>query len=170
MKKVVQLYEAGLEEYPVRDVIGGNLAMAALIVAGTLACWFISPLFGIVYATLSVLVVYVVMRRLVCTRCHYFGKRCGTGWGVLAAMWFPRGRIEEFNTSPGVRLAPVVYGLMALLPLVAITVALLGGPNSSKLVVLGLLLALSFYSMGPGRRCTCSVCKMRLFCKGSAAK
>ena len=170
MKKVVQLYEAGLEEYPVRDVIAGNLAMTALIVAGTLACWFVSPLFGIAYAVLAVFMVYFVMRRLVCTRCHYFGKRCGTGWGVLAAMWFARGRIEEFNTSVGVRLAPVVYGLMALLPLVAITVALLGGPTSSKLVVLGLLLALSFYSMGPGRRRTCSVCKMRLFCKGSAAK
>ena len=170
MKKVVQLYEAGLEEYPVRDVIAGNLAMTALIVAGTLACWFISPLFGIAYAVLAVFMVYFVMRRLVCTRCHYFGKRCGTGWGVLAAMWFARGRIEEFNTSAGVRLAPVVYGLMALLPLVAIAVALMGGPTSSKLVVLGLLLALSFYSMGPGRRRTCSVCKMRLFCKGSAAK
>ena len=170
MKKVVQLYEAGLEEYPVRDVIAGNLAMTALIVAGTLACWFVSPLFGIAYAVLAVFMVYFVMRRLVCTHCHYFGKRCGTGWGVLAAMWFARGRIEEFNTSVGVRLAPVVYGLMALLPLVAITVALLGGPTSSKLLVLGLLLALSFYSMGPGRRRSCSVCKMRLFCKGSAAK
>ena len=170
MKKVVQLYEAGLEEYPVRDVIAGNLAMAALIAAGTLACWFISPPFGIAYAALSVVMVYVVMRRLVCTRCHYFGKRCGTGWGVLAAMWFTRGRIEQFNESAGARLAPVVYGLMALLPLIAITVALLGGATSSKLIVLGLLLALSFYSMGPGRRLSCSVCKMRLFCKGSAAK
>ncbi len=170
MKKVVQLYEAGLEEYPVRDVIAGNVAMAALVAAGTLACWFVSAPFGIGYAALSVVMVYGVMRRLVCTRCAYFGKRCGTGWGVLAAMWFARGRIEEFNASAGVRLAPVVYGLMALLPLVAIAVALLGGPTSSKLVVLGLLLALSFYSMGPGRRRSCSVCKMRLFCKGSAAK
>ena len=170
MKKVVQLYEAGLEEYPVRDVIAGNLAMAALIAAGTLACWFISPAFGIAYAALSVVKVYVVMRRLACKRCHYFGKRCGTGWGILAAMWFTRARVEEFNASAGVRLAPVVYGLMALLPLVTITFALLGGATTSKLLVLGLLLALSFYSMGPGRRRTCSACKMRLFCKGSAAK
>jgi len=170
MKKSVQLYDDGLDEYPLSDVVLGNLSMVVIIAAGTIACWLISPGFGVAYAITSMVMVYVVLRRLVCRNCHYFGKRCGTGWGLLAARWFSRGRIEDFNSSQGVRMAPLVYGLMMLVPLIALVVVMLGGPTTSAVILLAILLAMSFLSAGPGRRRACSVCKMRLFCKGSAAK
>jgi len=170
MSKPVQLCESGLESYPVRDAILCNAVMAALIAAGTIACWLLSPVLGGLYVTFSVLMVYVVLRRLVCTRCYYYGKRCGAGWGLLASKWFARGSMEEFNENAGTRIAPMVYGLVTLVPIIAITLLLVRGATTLHVVLLAVVLAIGFYSSGPGRKTSCSRCKMRLFCKGSMAK
>ena len=170
MKKSVQLYDAGLEEYPLRDVILSNIAFAALLAAGTIVCWLVSPAFGVAYLVVFAALTYGLLRRLTCTRCYYHGKRCGSGWGLLSAMCFSRRRMEEFNESPGVKLAPLVYGLMMLVPLIALAALIVQHATTTLLVLLAFLLAMAFYSSGPGRRRSCSVCKMRLFCKGSAAK
>ncbi|MBN1857376.1 MAG: hypothetical protein JW846_10555 [Dehalococcoidia bacterium] len=170
MKKAVRLYGAGVDRYPLRDVILSNAAMVALIVVGATACWLISPWFGIAYTLITVVMVYYVMRRLVCRNCHYFGQRCATGWGLLAAKWFTAGDIEDFNSSPGVKIAPIVYGLMVLVPLLALIVLMLDGSTTTRLMLLASLLVLALYTTVIGRRRSCSVCKMRLFCMGSAAK
>ncbi len=170
MKKSTQLYDAGLEEYPVPDVILSNLTFAAVLAVGTYACWLISPYLGVAYLVFFVVMVYGVLRRLICTRCHYYGKRCGIGWGLLAAVWFSRRSPEEYNESAGLKLAPFVYGLMVLVPLVSLAVLLLQDATSTLLVLVALLLAVAFYNLGPGRRRSCVVCKMRLFCRGGAAK
>ncbi len=170
MKKAVRLYDVGLDRYPLRDVILSNAAMVALIVVGATACWLISPWFGIAYAAITVVMVYYVMRRLVCRNCHYFGKRCATGWGLLPAQWLTGGDIQPFNRRPGVKIAPLVYGLMVLVPLLALIVLLLDSPTTTRLMLLVSLLALGLYNTVFGRRRSCSVCRMRLFCMGSAAK
>jgi len=144
--------------------------MAVLVGAGTIACWLISPVLGGLYLAFSLVMIYVVLRRLVCTRCYYYGKRCGAGWGRLAAVMFSRRRPEEFNENAGIRLAPAVYGLVMLLPLGALGVLLARGATTSLLVLLAVILGIGFYSAGPGRKRACAACKMRLFCKGSMAK
>jgi 4-hydroxybenzoate polyprenyltransferase len=170
MSNSVQLYDPGLEEYPLRGVILNNIVFASVLVAGTIACWLISPVFGIAYLVTFAVLVYGVMRRLTCTRCYYYGKRCGSGWGLLAARCFKRGNIEEFNQGAGVKIAPLVYGLMILVPLVALAVLAFQNVTTTLVVLVAFLLGMSFYSSGPGRRRVCSVCKMRTVCKGSAAK
>lgn len=170
MEKSVQLYDEGLEKYPLRDVILGNATFAALLAAGTASCWLISPVFGVAYLVVFAALTYGLLRRLTCTRCYYFGKRCGSGWGLLSSACFSRRPLEEFNESPGVKLAPLVYGLMMLVPLIALAVLISQHATTTLLVLLAFLLAMAFHSSGPGRRRSCSACKMRLFCKGSAAK
>lgn len=170
MSNAVQLYDAGVEEYPLRGVILNNIAFASVLVAGTIACWLISPVFGIVYLVTFAVLVYGVMRRITCTRCYYYGKRCGSGWGLLAARCFKRGNIEDFNQGPGAKLAPLVYGLMILVPLVALALLMAQGFTTTVVVLVAFLLGMAFYNSGPGRRRVCSVCKMRTVCPGSAAK
>jgi uncharacterized membrane protein len=166
----VQLYDAGVEEYPLRTVILNNVAFAAVLVAGTVACWLISPVFGVVYLVTFIVLVYGVLRRISCTRCYYYGKRCASGWGLLAARCFSRGNIEEFNKGLGTRFAPFVYGTMVLVPLVALAVLAIQGATTTVVVLVAFLLGMSFYNSGPGRRRVCSVCKMRTVCPSSAAK
>ena len=57
----------GLERYPCGTIITGNLAMALIIGLGTWACWLFHPLAGWLYLAYGIIMVYFVLRRLVCS-------------------------------------------------------------------------------------------------------
>ena len=168
MKDESKLYEQGAEEYPKSQILLGNLVMILWIALGTAACWFLYPLAGRIYLVVAVTLVFLVLRWLVCTNCYYYGKWCPIGWGKLAALLFKQGSIEKFSKSLGVKLAPVVYGLLSLVPLIFIIVALAKEFTAPKIIVLVLLLAVSYYSAVGNRKKSCSNCKMRTICPGAA--
>ena len=162
--------QTGLEKYPILRIIVGNLIMFLGIVVGTIAMWFVYPLLAGLYLVISVLVVYVVMRKLVCTNCYYYDKWCSMGWGKLAGLMFKKGNIEKFNMSIGVRLAPLVYATISFLPIIAVILLLVVAFDYYKLLILVVLLFFAVYSASIGRKTACTDCKMRLHCKGSTAK
>jgi hypothetical protein len=170
MQSKVIICGEGLEEYPRSIVIVGNLLMLGWIALGTLACYFFNHVAAWIFLAVALVLVFVVLRRLVCTNCYYYGKWCATGWGKLSALMFRQGDIEAFNDSIGVKLAPAIYGLLTLVPLVLGTIAAVRDFSIAKLIVLAALLLLGFYSGTIGRRKSCSRCKMSLYCSGSAVK
>jgi hypothetical protein len=170
MQSKAVICEEGLEEYPRWLVITGNLLMLVWIGLGTAACYFFNPVAAWIYLAAAPLLVFVVLRKLVCTNCYYYGKRCASGWGKLAALMFRSGDIERFNDSAGIKLAGGLYGLLTLVPLVLGTVAAVRDFSVVKVVVLVALLLIGFYSGTIGRRKSCAQCKMRKYCRGSLAK
>jgi hypothetical protein len=160
----------GREEYSRAAVVDANLAILLWIALGTDACYFFNHVVAWVYLGVALLLVFVVLRRLVCTNCYYYGKRCAAGWGKLSAMMFKQGDIEKFNESTGVKLAPVIYGSLTLVPLVLGTIATVQHFSVVKVIVLVALLLVGFYSGTVSRKRTCAQCRMRCHCKGSAAK
>jgi hypothetical protein len=171
-KKVVEIciYGQGIENYPIRTVVLANLAMITWVALGTAACWFLAPVVAWIYLAVAVVMVWVVLRRLVCVDCYYYGKWCGTGWGKLSTVFFKQGNIERFATGIGVKLAPITYGLLSLVPLVLVIIALVQEVTAARIVVLVLLLLMSVYSGYISRQKSCVGCKMRLMCPGSTAK
>jgi len=170
MKNEIKIYEQGLEEYPKVGIVLGNLTMIIWIALGTLGCWFLYPPVAWIYLAFAIIMVFVVLRKLVCINCYYYGKWCGIGWGKLSALIFKKGSIKKFNTSIGLKLAPITYGLLTLIPLIVVVISIIQGFTISKIVVLILLLLISFYSGTISRKKTCAECKMRLICPGSAVK
>jgi len=83
---------------------------------------------------------------------------------------FKKGNIEDFPTSIGLKVAPLTYGLLTLIPLILIVISIFQKFFILKFIVLVLLLAISFYSGTVGRKQACVVCKMRLICPGAAVK
>jgi hypothetical protein len=112
--------------------------------------------------------VFVVLRKLVCTNCYYYGKWCGMGWGKLAALFFKRGSIDNFSRSIGIKLAPLTYGLLSLIPLVLGIIAAIREFTIPRVSVLVLLFLVSFYSGAVSRGKACRNCKMRTICPGAA--
>jgi hypothetical protein len=157
----------GIEEYPKSTIILANLAMALWLALGTIAIWFLSPVAAIIYITFAVSMVFVILRKLVCTNCYYYGKWCGAGWGKLAALFFKRGDINKFGTSAGIKIAPLTYGLLSLIPVILGIISIIIEFTLLKATVLVLLLAVSFYSGGIGRGKACKQCKMRNACPGA---
>lgn len=170
MAQEVKLNEKGKEQYPMSRVVLGNILMILWIVVGTIAVWFFSPIIATLYLIVAVITVFFILRKLVCTNCYYYDKWCSLGWGKLAAALFKQGRIEEFNESIGLRLAPIIYGLLTIFPLVVVLVAIIAEIDFYKIAVLIILLFFSVYSGSISRRSACASCKMNAMCKGSTVK
>jgi len=170
MAQEIKLSDEGLEHYPMSRIILGNILIMLWIVMGTIAVWFFSPVVATVYLIFAVIAVYFILRKLVCTNCYYYDKWCSMGWGKLAAALFKQGKIEEFNDSIGLRLAPIVYGLLTIFPLLVVVVVLIAEFDYYKVAVLVILMFFSVYSGSISRKSACASCKMKTMCKGSAVK
>lgn len=170
MTSKTTLYEPGLEAYPKSGAILDNLVMLLWMALGTIACRFVSPLAGWLYLVFAIGMVYVVLRKLVCTNCYYYDKWCAIGWGKLAARFFKPGKIEDFNTCAGIKIAPATYGALTFIPLVLLVISLVQQFSLLKIAVLILLLLISFYSGTVSRKKSCARCKIRPVCPGSAMK
>lgn len=170
MIKEIKIYEQGSKGYPKAVIILGNFMMLLWIALGTIACWFLSPLAAWIYLPSAIIMIFIVLRKLVCPDCYYYGKWCSLGWGKLSALFFKKGNVEKFAIGVGLKLAPLTYGLLTLVPLILIVISLFLGFSLFKITILVLLLLISFYSGAISRKKTCARCKMKLICPGSAAR
>lgn len=166
----MKIYEQGLESHPIGTAIFGNFMMLLWIASGTLACWFLYPLIGWIYLAFAIIMVYFVLRKIVCTNCYYYGKICPIGWGKWASFFFKKGDIEKFSSNIGIKLAPATYGVLSLIPLILVIVSMIIHFSIPKLLILIFILLISFYSGSIGRAKSCIKCKMRLMCPGCAGK
>jgi len=170
MKKNARIYEQGSESYPKKDIIFYNLMMILWVALGMVACWFFSPFIAWIYLIYAVVVIGVVLRIWVCPDCYYHGKWCFKGWGKLSGMFVEKGSVDNFNKNIGVKLAPVAYGLLSLIPTISILATINLGAVALKIVVLVLLLLISYYNAVVGKKRACIKCKMRSICPGSVVK
>jgi len=167
-----KLYEKGLENYPKTAVVLTNVllllwfgfaayGMSALRFAGL-------PIISIIYLLFAFLMLGFVLRKHLCTHCYYYNKLCGTGWGKLSSHLFGE---KSGNYELGVKLAGLTWGLLMIIPIIAIPVAMF--LHREFLLPGGICLAgfLAIMVINQlGRKKGCAQCKMRYICKASAAK
>ena len=170
MDKMIKIYQEGLEESSKAQIIFGNIIMLLLFALGTIACWFFNPIIAWIYLAFSIIMVGIVLRKLVCTNCYYYDKWCPIGWGKLAALLFNKGYINDFDSSIGMKLAPLTYGIISFVPVILVIISIIQNFLIVKLIVLIILLAIIIFSASIGRKEACRNCKMRLLCPGAAAK
>jgi hypothetical protein len=170
MKPSVQLYAEGLEAYPRGRIVLANVVMALWIGLGSVASGTLWSPAGWIFLGYAVLMVYGVMRKLVCTNCYYYDKWCNIGWGKLAARLFKQGNIEHFASCRGTKIAPFVYGSLTLIPVVLLIIALIHHFTVTGVLILLLIVGIGFYSGTVSRSRACAQCKMRYICPGSAVK
>jgi hypothetical protein len=166
----IPIYEQGLDEHPWSFIGLSNFLILLMMALGTYACYLFHPWAAMVYLLWSLIMCYVVLRKLVCANCYYYGKRCDFGWGLISAKLFKKGNIEEFNDALPVVLT--TYSIMMFLPLILLgyTMTYESFPNFLKLILIIIILIMIISFMGPTRKKGCFHCKMRIYCKGSAAK
>ena len=90
-----KLYDDGLDQHPKSKIFLGNLMMIFWIALGTIAVWFLYPLLSVFFLAFAVIMVYIVLRKVVCTNCYYYDKWCSIGWGKLAAKLFKKENRED---------------------------------------------------------------------------
>ena len=167
-----ELYEKGLENYPKATVVLTNVllflwfgfaayGMSVLRFAGL-------PIISIIYLLFAIIMLGFVLRKHLCTHCYYYNKLCGTGWGKLSSRLFKE---KSGNYELGMKLAGLTWGLLTIVPIIAIPLAML--LNRGFLVPGGISLTgfLTIMVVNQfGRKKGCKQCKMRRICEASAAK
>ena len=167
-----KLYEKGLENYPKATVVLTNVllflwfgfaayGMSVLRFAGL-------PIISIIYLLFAIIMLGFVLRKHLCTHCYYYNKLCGTGWGKLSSRLFKE---KSGNYELGMKLAGSTWGLLTIVPIIAIPLAML--LNRGFLVPGGITLTgfLTIMVVNQfGRKKGCKQCKMRRICEASAAK
>jgi len=118
MTKNIELFPEGLEEYPRSAVLLENILIFLWIILGTFLISKISLFFRILYLSAAMIMILLVMRRLLCVNCYYYGKRCHVAWGKISSRLYKQGDLDDFKTCPGQTMAPIFFGLSALIPLV----------------------------------------------------
>jgi hypothetical protein len=167
-----KLYEKGLENYPKSSVILTNTllllwfgfaayGMSALKFAGL-------PIISTLYLLFALVMLGIVLRKHLCTHCYYYGKLCGSGWSKLSSCQFKH---KSGNYEFGMKLAGMTWGLLTIVPIIAIPIAMFidkeflisGGISLAGFIVIMIINQF-------GRKKGCSQCKMRYICKASVAK
>ncbi len=166
----IKLFDEGLEEYPMSVVLIENLVLAIWILLGTIVILQESLIIGVFYVAGALLMILVVMRKIICTHCYYYGKRCHVGWGKISSLLFKKGNIETFSTCSGQKVAPLLFMLLALIPMLFGIGSLVRDFRIYKLVLVALLLSAILYSTIVTRKKSCGSCKVKLICPGSAVK
>ncbi|RLG59065.1 MAG: hypothetical protein DRN95_03000 [Candidatus Hydrothermarchaeota archaeon] len=167
-----KLYEKGLENYPKATVFLTNVllllwfgfaayGMSTLRFAGL-------PIISIIYLLFAIIMLGFVLRKHLCTHCYYYNKLCGTGWGKLSSRLFKE---KSGNYELGMKLAGLTWGLLTIIPIIAIPVAMFRHWEfliSGGISLTGFLAIMVMNQFG--RKKGCAQCKMRYICKASAAK
>ena len=113
---------------------------------------------GIIYLVFGVIMLFIFLRRNLCTNCVYYGRYCYTGWGLLASKLFSK---STGNFKLGSKLAGLTWIVVLIVPLVVILL------NYSRLGLYTLLLwiSLSIFLM-VDHFSHCKTCEMRNRCYG----
>lgn len=167
-----KLYEKGLETYPKATVVLTNVLLLlwfGFAAYGMSALKLVRlPVVSIVYLLFAFVMLGLVLRKHLCTHCYYYSKWCGTGWGKLSSCLFKE---KSGNYEAGMKLAGMTWGLLTIVPIIAIPVTMF--LHSEFLISGGISLAgfLAIMVVNQfGRKKGCAQCKMRYICKASAAK
>ncbi|MBP2134334.1 hypothetical protein J2128_002300 [Methanomicrobium sp. W14] len=170
-KSSVGIYEGGVPEFDKKGIIFANIILIAWLLAGIYAVYVFYPPAGIVYGLFVIIMFMFVMRKGLCTKCWYYGKKCSMGWGVYTAKLFRKDDTEKFEGCKASKFAPVLWMTVSFLPVVLILVSAVLSFSVFKLIILAVLVILMAISGNKKiREASCRQCKMRYLCHGSAAK
>ncbi len=162
----------GLESFPMSQVVVKNVLLAAIMAIGFAGLYPIQiagiPVASIGYLVATLVVFFVSKSYFICSNCYYYGKRCHTGHGLLAARMFRRNSGSSkvgFAISNAYLFGVMVLGVTGTL----VYLSFLAGWTAVSLA-LPIANLVAIFSLAGLIRVGCLSCKMRYACAGSFAK
>jgi len=132
------------KDYSKSELIFGNLLIVLWILLGAYSCWLLYPLSAIVFFALAAFLVFFELGKHGCQTCYYC-KTCTIGIGKLPELFFRKAGTANVNKK-AMKLFPVVYLLLSLVPIVLYVISIVQTITVLKILTLALLLSFSIYS------------------------
>ncbi len=164
--------EPGIEMAGWKQITAENIMVFGLLFFGA---WLVSffkveafPVLTVSYLGFAVVMLGFILRKHLCTNCWYYGRQCHCGWGKLAAILFEE---NSGNYRLGGVLGNVTWMVVMLFPLAAFGVGVIINATSFVKEWPIFLAFLTFLGInGVIHKKSCTRCKMRCVCPGSATK
>jgi len=150
-----------LETYPIPVVIVSNLVSFLIYGIGAYILFKLSLFLVICY----VLYILILEFRLIhghCVDCYYYGKICAFGKGRLSSVFFPKGRMEQFNQKKITWKDMLPDFLVFIIPLLAGIILLIQEFSWTIIILIIILFLLVFPGNALVRgHLACKYCKQR---------
>ncbi len=165
------LYQNGMNEAGNTQILTENILILGLLVSGVVLTSLFRfqniPVLSIGYLLFAAVMLLFVLRKHLCTSCWYYGKKCHCGWGKLAAKLYKQ---NSGNIKIGGIGGNITWALIMLVPLLSfVAYAILNKTVPSDWIGFGVFLGFVIINGGLHKK-SCTNCKMRAICPGSAAK
>jgi len=109
--------ETHYENYPFGIVCTSIVLTVLSYTVGTVIFYLINSLLGIGYIILC-LISIIIGIKFRCTFCYYYGKRCSSGLGKMAKLFFKKGNPNEFRNPKNLMLPAIFSFSVLFLPLI----------------------------------------------------
>ena len=128
---------ACLPNYHWRVPLLENSVWVAVYLLGSAILWLLHPVAAGAYLAYSLVCMYLVLPRLVCTSCSYYGQTCHSGQGRIASLLFASrpqagfaSRFRYMRLAAPVFVVPLLAGGVLLVlrfpPILAVSTVLFG--------------------------------------------
>jgi hypothetical protein len=131
------------KEYSKPELLFGNLAIILWISLGAMSCMIYYPFSAILFFATAAFLIFYELGKKGCVTCYYC-KTCTVGIGKLPEFFFRMAGTANVNSN-ALRLFPLVYFLLGILPIVLVTVSAVQGISAFKIVLLAGTLLFSAY-------------------------
>jgi hypothetical protein len=111
---------------------------------GTFGIWLINPLFSYAFLIFSAIAIYAIIPRMMCNSCYYC-KSCTKGLAKLSILMRGANNLPGLSKNSIVGMTIFTFVVLTVIPGWVLTDSLLQGYDTSKLVVLASLIAVSIY-------------------------
>jgi hypothetical protein len=132
------------KDYSKTELIFGNLVIILWIALGALSWTLFYPLASILFFGLAALLVFYELGKHGCVTCYYC-KTCTIGMGKLPELFFRKAGTENVNRR-ALKLFPLVYLLLSVLPITIISISFFQEMAIYKAVLLASVVTFSIYS------------------------
>jgi hypothetical protein len=133
-------------EFPENLTILGNMALALWIALDTAAFLLHDLVLGVVFVLVALIAVYGVLKFLGCLRPCYNCRKCTFGMGRLAALYFGKRSLKDYEYNYKLPTAVFFYVLIGLFPAVFALVSFVQDFTLVKGAVFVSLVVLTVYS------------------------
>ncbi|HLN46609.1 MAG: hypothetical protein ACM3WQ_02720 [Chloroflexota bacterium] len=132
------------KEYSKPELIFGNLAIIFWISLGAAVCGIFYPLAAAAFFALVAFLIFFEVGKHGCVTCYYC-KTCTIGMGKLPELFFKQKGTANVNRR-ALKLFPLVYVLLSLIPVALLVFSLIQELVFYKLVLLTGILIFSAYT------------------------
>ncbi len=130
--------------YSMRALVFGNLAIVLWIVLGAFCCALFIPLVAVLYFAATAFLIFYEIGKHGCVSC-FLCKTCTIGMGKLPELFFSKQVVVNVNRR-ALKLFPLAYLLLSVLPLILVVVSLFQEATVYKVALLVSVLAFSVYT------------------------